>query len=98
MKPGFRHVVAIRSDCADRFWLIIDPTMSHTHIEMIPKVIHPDISEFIEGHVIEVEAIIDKECTNFTLCLNTCVDTVKRLLGIRSFFVFTPYQLYKRVK
>ena len=30
--------------------------------------------------------------------LNTCVSSVKRLIGLRSMFVLTPYQLYKRLR
>lgn len=31
------------------------------------------------------------------MCLNTCVSSVKRFIGLRGRFIVTPYQLYKRL-
>ena len=98
-KKGFGHVFMVESICADYFWLIIDPVQSHTDRFTLPKSLEPTIEGFVgEGcTIIEVEPEIDINATCFTLSLNTCVDTVKRVLGIRSALTITPYQLYKKL-
>lgn len=102
LKDGFHHVKIIRKDCAGYFWMVIDPATSHIQVEMIPCVIDgQELSVMdaagIKCTIVEYRPKIDLNSINFTLSLNTCVDTAKRLVGIQSMFIVTPYQLYKRL-
>ncbi len=98
-RKDFGHVFVVDSICADYFWLIIDPIQTHTDTFTIPKSIEPTIEGLVgnECIIVECNPIIDINATCFTLSLNTCVDTVKRILGIRSAFIITPYQLYNKL-
>jgi len=44
--------------------------------------------------VVECEA---SPCGSQFTVVGTCVEVVKRVLGIRGFFILTPYQLYRRL-
>ncbi|MHC1627740.1 MAG: hypothetical protein ACXQTI_02780 [Candidatus Nezhaarchaeales archaeon] len=99
LRKGFSHCIFIDSVCADHFWLIVDPNKHYTHIECVPKKLKPTIEDLIEDEciIVPVKQEIDLNSVCYTLCLNNCVDTVKRILGIRATFCITPYQLYKRL-
>ncbi len=99
LKKGFRHCfIVIRQNNG---WLEINPLSNRLLI-----VFHPDKNTqkapffasdsnkflFIEAKVLD----IPPRCA--PLFFFTCVEFTKRFLGIRDFFVFTPYQLYKKIK
>lgn len=97
LKSGFSHVILVRSVCADMFWCIIDPARSHTDIIHIPKSLL-SYEELTEGcTVVQITSKIDTNQTCYTIGMNSCVDVVKRILGIKGMFIITPYQLYKRL-
>lgn len=99
VKRGFGHVFVVESVCADHFWLITDPVQSHTDSFTWPKSMEPTVEGLVGDvtRIVEVNPIIDINVSCFTLSLNTCVDTVKRILGIKSAFIITPYQLYNNL-
>ena len=47
---------------------------------------------------VNVVATIDLRKDRGHICRINCVEIIKSFLGINSFFTFTPYQLYKRLK
>lgn len=95
LKDHFHHVIII-ADCDD-FWLVVDPTTSHIDILRYYKAEFATIGDILDRpHVqVEVEPDIDRHNITFSLSLNTCVDTAKRLMGIKSARIITPYQLYR---
>ena len=97
-KSGFTHCLVVRSVCADYFWLIVDPNIHNTHIELVSKKEKPTIEDLVgECTIVQINSEIDLNTVCYTLSFNTCVDVVKRILGIRAAFCLTPYQLYKRL-
>lgn len=99
LKEGFRHCfVVIRQKDG---WLEINPLSNRLLV-----IFHPDNGKnmfpefllnrkkflFIEAEVQDVP----QKCA--PLFFFTCVEFVKRLLGIHDFFVITPYQLYNKIK
>lgn len=96
LKNGYGHCFIVKSICADYFWLSIDPLYSFTDIVTIPKSAG-DLRDFLpeDAKVVEIHPKIDNNCAVFTISCNTCVDTVKRFLGISKPFIITPWQLYK---
>jgi len=93
-KPGFQHVRAFKHMA--NVWVSINPQVSHIDIDLY----RDDLTlEQICGEgctIVKYCTTIDLVQINTSLGYNTCIDTVKRLLGIRG-IILTPYQLYKRL-
>lgn len=71
-------------------WIIYDHSINNISIFTVDSV----GAILAESIVIEVEA----NQIGWTFGLNTCVSSVKKLIGIRNPFLLTPFQLYKRIK
>lgn len=95
---NFQHVYAVKKSIGGRFWIIINPVVSHTHVDILPVMEYPHIRLVVEDQhndvILPVSAFIERK-ERHTLCIINCVEIVKSLLGIRAFWVWTPYQLYK---
>lgn len=93
MKPGFQHVQAFKP--MGDFWICIDPSVSHVDVQLYWR----DLTiEDIVGKpctIVRVHKSINPVQINSTLGYNTCVDTIKRLIGLKRFRIQTPYQLYR---
>jgi len=100
LKEGFRHCYVMFKSDAGLFWLIINPHQSHTEVDYRLIDTFPVVTDYTGpiSTVIEYTAIIDpmQKCTQ--LGILTCVDVIKRHLGIRAHLVFTPYQLFKYLR
>lgn len=96
LNPYYQHVYAVKKSEGEQFWIVINPLSSHTDIKMLPVSEYPHIRMMTneEDIVLTVDTDIKKR-DRHTLCIINCVEIVKSLLGIRAFWVFTPYQLYK---
>lgn len=97
-KKGFSHVYAIKDSPGNAFWIIVNPMLSHTHVTIFPKTKSGNVNVFLlPGHtLLKVTAKI-KQTPRFTACVFNCVEVIKSLIGMRSFFTFTPWQLYKKL-
>lgn len=95
--PNYRHVYAMRKE--GDYWIIVNPYRSYTGIELKPAYLYPDIRQIVrpldEVMLVTVDNLGDDYRGH--LCWFTCVEVVKSLLGIKAFWCFTPYQLYKRL-
>jgi hypothetical protein len=99
LRKPFQHVFAVKRSPGGRFWIIISPLISHTLVDMVSVKDYPSIYSLVPPEAIVVKyttKIKDKE--RYTLCIINCVEIVKSLLGIRAFWVWTPYQLYKYIQ
>lgn len=89
----FRHVL-VAVETSEGTVVVIDPAGGGLH----PWAGGCDIDEVAEHYrdigmtVVETEANPGGGLSRFT-----CVDVVKRVLGIRGMFILTPYQLYRRL-
>lgn len=92
----FQHVYAVKKTEGGFFWVKINPMSAYTEVTTYPVSEYPHIRNLIEDDavVLPVRSVI-KQGERHTLCVINCVEVVKSLLGIRSFWTFTPWQLYK---
>ena len=98
LQPEFQHCYAVKSSPGGEFWIIVDSKNSYTDVTIKSKMDYPHIRELAPNCVIlSIKAIMDPTDYRYTLCVFNCVEVVKALLGIRSFWCWTPYQLYKRL-
>ena len=95
-KEGFRHVaIVIRTDSN---YVLIDPRASTVGLELTGRVV-PDTMERQlrdNSHAIQRVSTV-KGKGFFPIGLFTCVSLFKKLLGIRAWWVLTPYQLYNYI-
>lgn len=95
LKPGFRHCFVLLND--GNCWISIDP-MSH-YTEILVHQVKPDfdLPGWLEkrGHRIVSTAINHQKTVPAPFGIFSCVEAVKRILGIHALFIITPWQLYR---
>lgn len=94
LKSGFKHCFLVLEDNGAFF--VVDPLASK--IELLTFRISGTlfISEFERlGMKVIKTNINDNSASSWKFGIFTCVEVVKRILGVYSFKVITPYQLYK---
>lgn len=97
LKPGFRHVfVALRDG---PHWVTLDPLSPH--MEVVVQDLPPgfDLARwFRDRGLTVVETVPDRSRrTPAPWAPFTCVEAVKRVLGLHAPFILTPWQLYRRL-
>ena len=98
LRPKFRHCMVVLNDGAS--WIFFDPLLNKTEIFTYPVTEdnNPPAWYEKEGHTVVPALILEAPYKPAPLALLTCVEQVKRVLGIRARMVITPYQLYKHLR
>lgn len=94
LKRGFRHCFVIMNN--GQHWLSIEAGIDRMDVALCEAPASYDLAEWFvkAGHkVIEVEVKHTGKC--FPVMPFTCVELVKRIVGIQKCLVITPWQLYK---
>ena len=98
LDPCFQHCYAVKESPGGEFWIIVDSKNCYTDVRIESKIDYPHIRCLAPDSVIlTIQAIIDPNQYRYTLGISDCVDSCKSVLGIRAFWCWTPYQLYKRL-
>jgi hypothetical protein len=89
------HVYVMIKSEGEHFWQIINPKLTHLDISMkfVEDYPHPRCYAEKNAVILPVTAYIGKQ-PRWGPCFYTCTEVVKSLLGIKSFWIFTPKQLY----
>ena len=105
LKDGFDHCWAIRWDGTS--WLVYHPALGTADVYTLDKHGYneqtdlPEIVQFTE-YVAILYVKINRDRGRVRIpwifAPSTCVEAIKYLLGIRSFWTNTPYQLYKYLR
>jgi len=104
LKQGFRHVELMRphyygAGLNDVMWLVLRPNFEllENHIEMDPT---PPWTKYPGVTVMRVQVLVKawKVRQWFSIGPPTCVEICKQSLAINSFWMRTPFQLYKYLK
>lgn len=98
LRHGFRHCFVIL-----RFtdiWMVLDPLAHKTELMRIDVPDAFSLVAWLEGEGDRVVKVPLKASEMKVLppALCSCVETVKRILGIRAPFVFTPWQLFTHLQ
>jgi hypothetical protein len=98
LKKGFRHCFAIIHD-GER-WLSIDPLSNHMEVLVHNVPGDFDLPKWLADRGYKmVEARIDRTKRSIAPVLPfTCVEAIKRFLGIHAWHILTPFQLYKHLE
>jgi hypothetical protein len=97
--PEINHVYAMKKTPGGQFWQIVNPLVNYLDISLalVDTYPHPRLYAEDNSIVIKVRSKINEQ-SRFTLCVFNCVEVVKGLLGIKSFWTFTPNQLLNRLR
>ena len=95
LRPGFRHCFVALDDGIE--WLTVDPLLHRLEVRASGLASDFDLArEYRRMDLIVLEVIPAAVAMRAApLGLFTCVETAKRLLGIRAWHVVTPWQLYR---
>lgn len=98
-KPGFRHCYVIL-EFGNEFWLELNPFSNRLVVRIYRHYNDSDYISYLKENypvtVVEVKiGDIPLKCA--PLSAFTCVEFVKRMLGIHDVLILSPYQLYKKI-
>ena len=94
LRPGFRHCFVILND--GRHWLSFDPMLNHIDLRVhghVPSTF--DLPGWIaaRGQLVVAAPVDHARQKPMPLAMFTCVEAVKRILGLHRFLLLTPWQL-----
>lgn len=100
VQDGFQHVYAMKKTEGEIMWHIINPMRSHIHVDLEPLDAYPHPRAYAgdDAVILPVTAIIDTSRFRGTLGVFNCVEVVKGLLGIKDFWIWTPWQLFNYLR
>jgi len=96
LSPGFRHCLAVVDE--GRRWLVVDPLTTRTEVRRIDRATVPDLPRRLEALGLIVVPVRARPARRpLPRRPRTCVEVVKRALGIDAPLVVTPRQLHRRL-
>lgn len=95
LRPGFRHCFAAVDDGAQ--WLTVDPLLHRLEVRASGLPSAFDLAaEYRRMDLVVLELAPPEIALRAApVGIFTCVETVKRLLGLRTLWVLTPWQLFR---
>jgi len=97
LKKGFYHCYAFKLSPGGQFLMVAEPMRSHLHIDLVPAN-DENLNILLDcNKYVKVIVKIDTAKDRGHFCRFNCVEVVKSLIGLKSFWTFTPYQLYKEL-
>ena len=98
LKPGYRHCGVIIETAGQ--WVVIEPLAVRLDVRILGHGKPEALIRMLRRRDLRaVETSVDLDAAPIGMPgLFTCVEAVKRTLGIRSIWVLTPGQLYKKVQ
>jgi hypothetical protein len=98
LAPGFRHCFVALNDGAA--WLLHDPLVPRTELVLLPVGPDFDLAAHWRAHGLHALTVrVPRPVRRFWWPAPfTCVESVKRVIGLRAPFVLTPRQLFVALK
>ncbi len=95
LKPGFRHCFVLARDANN--WIVLDPLSPHLELSVLPLPRDFDVPQWLrEQNLTVIDAPIQRHHRKAApLHVFSCVEVIKRFLGIHSRRIVTPWQLYR---
>ena len=96
LKPGFRHCFCLLHD--GEHWITLDPLSGHMDVRVQDIAPGFDLPGWLESRGYRVcEAPMQAQHKQAPIALMSCVEAVKRIIGLHDIRVITPYQLFKHL-
>lgn len=95
LKPGFRHCFTALS--GEGAWVIYEPMLHRTQVTVHVAAGEVDLARWYrdQGLAVVESAVAEPVRRVLPVRPYTCVEAVKRVLGLRAPWTFTPWQLYR---
>jgi carboxypeptidase C (cathepsin A) len=99
LDPDFQHCYIIGESYGGQYWKVINNRRSHLQVDIEPKEIYPTVRDYCgdSAKIVTIRSSVDPTTPLQFFNIFTCVDVIKGVLGINSFFLWTPKQLYRRL-
>jgi hypothetical protein len=99
LQPCFQHCYMMKKSPGGTYWIIVNPVRSHLALQFATVEDYPHPRAYDQRAVIlPVTVIADGKTARGGLCWFNCVEASKAIMGIKRFWVFTPFQLYKHLR
>jgi len=97
LKRGFRHCFAALHD--GRSWILYDPLSHATDVRALPGVSGDELATWFRqrGHTVVAVPPRPVRRQPAPWAPFTCVEALKRVLGVRARRVWTPWRLYRHL-
>ena len=97
LRPGFRHCFVVVE--AEGGWLCLNPLAHRTALDFWPMPADADLAaEFRARDLVVVETrLVLPPRRQAPVLPFSCVEAVKRVLGIHCLWIWTPWQLYRHL-
>ncbi len=97
LRSGFKHCYAVVEDRGQ--WVVYNPASHKTDIIVIGSYPMARLMDRLYGNKEVIVGMRVRNAPNRMAPIRpfSCVEAVKRLLGIRAPYAFTPWQLYKHL-
>lgn len=98
LRPGFRHCFCLLRRAVG--WVVCDPLKSRTCLEVVAPYEEPDLLDhYRRRNMTAIVGTCVDDCPKPpVLRPMTCVEVVKRVVGLQAPTVWTPYQLYRALR
>ena len=93
LKKGYKHVLAVKFDGI--FWIKMDYTLGWTDCDVLLYDNKDTIKDVAKGYKTQYVEVWRRQRYRRLFAPHSCVEMMKSLLGIRAWWILTPYQLYK---
>ena len=96
LKKGYRHCFVLIND--GQRWFSIDPLSAYTEVQVYHHILPSfDLPSWLQsrGYQIIKTSIERQHKRSAPIMVFSCVEVIKRVLGIHKRFIFTPWQLYQ---
>ena len=95
LKKGFRHCFAIIEGRTG--WAVYNPLSHYTEIKMYPSLGADELVRFYDamGYTVVETRVREPARKMSPVAPFTCVEAVKRALGIQARYIATPWQLFR---
>ncbi len=97
LKAGYRHCFVLLHDGGR--WISLDPMLNHTDVQVHNVPPDFDLPRWLEtrGNIVVRTQLCRTHKKAAPIMPFTCVEAVKRVLGIHDFRILTPWQLYRHL-
>ncbi len=96
LKAGYRHCYVLIND--GEHWISLDPLSGYTEIMVHHIAPAFDLPGWLRSHGLKVVDAPMKQPGCQSPCLvYSCVEAVKRVLGMHEWWIVTPWQLYRNL-
>lgn len=97
LKPGFRHCFVVVEDGGR--WIVVDPVSPFTHVALVTPPGKGGVAGWLAGMGLTVveTAVCRTHTRPAPWAPFTCVEAVKRVLGLHAARIVTPWQLYRHL-